>query len=111
MTSYVDLVCPPLEIVCCVIDGYCVLLLKMVAMDVDFVMFGICETGRFGIILLVEDLSKEVVHQLWNEVLISKLIRYLTGMCRNECLESWIIYILTICPLVEPQVATAPFRN
>ena len=80
-------------------------------MDVDFVTFGICETGRFGIILLVEDSSKEVVRQLWNEVLISKSIRYPMGTYRNECLESWIICILAIRPLVEPQVATAPFRN
>ena len=74
-TSHVNLVCPSPEVVRGVIDSHRVPLLKAVAMDINFVALGVREAGRFGVILLVEDSSEEVIRQLWNEVLMSKLAR------------------------------------
>jgi len=68
--SHVYLVHPSPEVIRSVEDAHRAPLLKFVTGNKDLVAVAICECGRFGIVLAVEDASKQVVCQLWDKVLL-----------------------------------------
>ena len=69
-SSHVDFISMSPKVVGGVIHGHCKPLLKAVSVDENLIALLISELRRFGIILLVEDSGKEVVRELWNEILV-----------------------------------------
>jgi len=100
--SRVDLVHPSPEVICGVIHAHRVPLLKAVASDEDLVAVVVHEGGGFWIILAVKDVSEEVVHQFWDEVLVSELVRSATETCGSTYFQSRVIWMLTQCPFIKP---------
>ena len=73
-TSHVNLVCSPPQVIHGVVYGHRVVLLKVVSGDEDlFAIIG-CERRGFRVVLVMEDVSKEMVFQLRDEVLVRMLL-------------------------------------
>ena len=68
---HVELVLPSTKIVSGVVHGHRVPLFEAIAGDEHFAAVVFCEGGRFLFIRTVEDASKEVILEIWDEVLRS----------------------------------------
>ena len=61
---------PSMEVVCGIVYGHCIPLLEAIARYVDLAVVVRCEGGRLLLVLAAKDVSKKVVFEVRDEVLL-----------------------------------------